>query len=83
LESGQVLFPKSYDLQMDSRLAGLLDITQSMTLSQSAPQTYSQNLESPKSVKPGKSPGLLSGGTGSFWLRFQTHGIGWDAFQYR
>jgi TolB-like protein len=62
VESGQVLFPKSYDLQTDNRLAGLLGITQPLKLSQPASQTYLQNLEQPKSVKQGKSSGLLLGG---------------------
>jgi TolB-like protein len=64
VESGRVLFPKSYDLQLDARLAGLLGITQPLTPSQPASQPYLQNLESPKSVKSGKSAGLLLGGIG-------------------
>jgi TolB-like protein len=64
VESGRVLFPKSYDLQLDNRLAGLLGITQTLTPSQSISQLYLQSLEPPKSVKPGKSTGLLLGGIG-------------------
>jgi TolB-like protein len=68
VESGRVLFPKSYDLQLDTRLAGLLGISQPLTSSRSASQTYLQNHESPKSVKPGKSSGLLLGGIGLLLL---------------
>jgi len=64
VESGRVLFPKSYDLQLDTRLAGLLGIAQPLTPSQSVSKTYLQGLETPKSVKPGKSTGLLWGGIG-------------------
>jgi TolB-like protein len=68
VESGRVLFPKSYDLQLDTRLAGLLGITQTPTSSRPASQTYLQNVESPKSVKSGKSTGLLLGGIGLLLL---------------
>jgi TolB-like protein len=65
VESGRVLFPKSYDLQLDTRLAGLLGITQTLTPSQSVSQMQLQTtMEPPKSLKPGKSAGLLLGGIG-------------------
>ena len=64
VESGRVLFPKSYDLQLDTRLAGLLGITQSLTPTQSISQMQLQGMEPPKSVKSGQSTGLLLGGIG-------------------
>jgi len=64
VESGQVLFPKSYDLQLDSRLAGLLGITQPAALLQAASKLHLQDVEPSKSVKSGKSAGLLLGGIG-------------------
>jgi TolB-like protein len=64
VESGRVLFPKSYDLQLDTRLAGLLGITQTLTLSQSVSQMQLQTPGPPKSFKSGKSTGLLLGGIG-------------------
>jgi TolB-like protein len=64
VESGRVLFPKSYDLQLDTRLAGLLGTTQTLTSSQSVSQINLQGLEAPKSFKSAKPAGLLSGGIG-------------------
>jgi TolB-like protein len=64
VESGQVLFPKSYDLQLDNRLAGLLGIAQTLTSSQFVSQMQLQTFEPSKSVKSGKSTGLLLGGIG-------------------
>jgi len=64
VESGRVLFPKSYDLQLDTRLAGLLGIAEPLTPSESVSKMQLQGLESPKSVKSGKSTGLLLGGIG-------------------
>jgi len=74
VESGQVLFPKSYHLQLDTRLAGLLEITQPLTSSQSVPQIHLQTPESSKSVKSGKSTGLLLGGIGLLVLGFGSLG---------
>jgi len=62
VESGRVLFPKSYDLQLDTRLAGLLGTPQTLMPSRSGSQMQVQTLEPPKSVKPGKSTWLLLGG---------------------
>jgi len=64
VESGRVLFPKSYDLQLDTRLAGLLGLIQPLTPSQSISQMQLQIIGPPKSFKSGKSTGLLLGGIG-------------------